>query len=361
MFLLGSFSNWIKILWRNKGCDRGYVVFTAVVTLLRLMTTIPRLFEKILFSKKINSTPINHPPVFIIGHWRSGTTYLHSLMIRDENLGHMTMLQAVSPQLFLVMGSLVRKILAWRMPETRPMDNLPMSPDVPQEEEFAMANATGLSFYLSWIFPRNAREYFGRFALFEDIPSGRLRTWKKRYLGLLRKITMVSNGRRLVLKNPVNTGRIPILLELFPDARFIHIYRNPIAVYPSTLNLYDKMLGMCSVQHVLTPEIEEYVLSFYESLMKKYFYDKHLIPKKNLVEVKFEDMESDPMNEVRRIYEHLRLPGFELAEDLFAEYIGSLKNYQKNSYHISPHTVEKLRRRWQFSFDTLGYNSSDEP
>ena len=30
-----------------------------------------------------NKSKIDQPPVFIIGHWRSGTTMLHELMIQD--------------------------------------------------------------------------------------------------------------------------------------------------------------------------------------------------------------------------------------------------------------------------------------
>ncbi len=43
--------------------------------------------QQLFFGRKIRETRIKHPPIFLIGHWRSGTTHLHELMIRDELAG----------------------------------------------------------------------------------------------------------------------------------------------------------------------------------------------------------------------------------------------------------------------------------
>lgn len=359
MFLLGSFRTWVKQLWINRGCNCKYVHFALLITISRFFTILFRINERIFSGRAIKSTVIDKSPVFIIGHWRSGTTYLHNLMANDQNMGHMSLVQAIVPESMLFKNLLLKNLLAGRTSAVRPMDNVPLSPDAPQEEEFAMANMTSCSFYHQWMFPGKARYYFKKYALLADISPKDLAVWKKTYLNLLRKITLNAGNRRIVLKNPVNTGRVRALLELFPNARFIHIYRNPYIVFPSTLNLYDKMLKMCQVRQVPQSEIEDNILMFYEKLMHKYFDEKNLIPAGNLVEVRFEDLEADPLVQLRRIYEVLQLPGFTAAAPAFRNYITSQAGYHKNTYILDKDTVDRISRKWQFFIDAWGYQPPD--
>ena len=96
-------------------------------------------------------------------------------------------------------------------------------------------------------------------------------------------------GRRLVLKNPANTGRIRALLNLFPDAKFIHIYRNPYDVFLSTVWLQRSVIPRSQVQDISPDTVEAHVLRFYIQLQQKYLAEKDLIPAGSLAEVRFED------------------------------------------------------------------------
>jgi len=106
-----------------------------------------------------------------------------------------------------------------------------LSLDDPQEEEFAMAETSGYSFYHQWSFPRKGRELFEKYALFRNVPDDEVDQWKNLYVSILKKAAYSHRGKRLIVKNPANSARIKILLELFPHARFIHIYRNPYIVF----------------------------------------------------------------------------------------------------------------------------------
>ncbi len=359
MFPLGSFRTWIKQLLINKGCSPKYLHFALLITIFRFFTILFRMNERIFLHRAIRSTVIDKPPIFIIGHWRSGTTYLHNLMVRDQNMGYLSLVQAIIPESMLFKNLLLRNPLAGPAPSVRPMDNVPLAPDAPQEEEFAMANMTSRSFYHQWVFPRNARHYFKKYALLENISSKDLSGWQQTYLNLLRRITLNAGNRRIVLKNPVNTGRISALLELFPNAKFIHIYRNPYIVFFSTLNLYDKMLKLCQVQEISKAEIEDNILLFYEKLMQKYFDEKNLIPPKNLVEVRFENLEADPLFQLHRIYDTLNLPGFGSALPDLKKYITSQAGYSKNAYTLDRDTIEKIGKKWRTFIDIWAYSPPD--
>jgi hypothetical protein len=101
--------------------------------------------EKITFLF-IRKPPIHPEPIFIIGHWRSGTTYLHYLLAKDNQFGYCSNVDAFVPGALFIGRWLSRKVIAWRLPKTRPMDDVKLDADAPQEDEFAMM----LLFILSW-------------------------------------------------------------------------------------------------------------------------------------------------------------------------------------------------------------------
>jgi hypothetical protein len=163
------------------------------------------------------------------------------------------------------------------------------------------------------------------------------------------------DGRRLILKNPANTGRIPLLLAMFPDAKFIHIYRNPYTVFLSARHFQEQVTAMCAFQRITRAEIEANALSFYRSMMQKFLADRRLIPEGNLVEIRFEDLEADPLAELHQVYTSLRLPGFAAAEGAFRRYLLSQSGYQKNTFDVTDEVVALVQRHWHFAFEEWGY------
>jgi hypothetical protein len=101
--------------------------------------------------------------------------------------------------------------------------------------------------------------------------------------------------------------------------------------------------------------VEAYVLRFYTLLMQKFLAAKTLIPKGNLVEVRFEDLETAPLDQLRNVYEGLGLPGFAEAEPAFRAYVDSIAGYEKNEYQVKDDIIEKVNQHWRFAFDAWGY------
>ena len=194
---------------------------------------------------------------------------------------------------------------------------------------------------------------------FSDIPERTLAAWTEIYLAILRKATLLMGGRRLVLKNPANTGRIRVLLNLFPSAKFIHIYRNPYDVFLSTMWVQRSVIPRSQVQEVSSDTVEANVLRFYTQLQQKFLAEKALIPVGNLAELRFEDLEEDPLAQLRRVYEELSLPGYAEAEPAFRAYLASTTSYQKNRFELTDEIISKVNRHWQFAFDEWGYERLD--
>jgi omega-hydroxy-beta-dihydromenaquinone-9 sulfotransferase len=353
--VFGSFKNWLRLIIKHPKIDFKYIPRALLVSFLTFSTIPLRIVEKVRFREEIKNLEITQEPIFILGHWRSGTTHLHNLMCLDENFGYVSTFQTLAPEFFLSKGKFIKTIVGLMLPPTRPMDRVQVSIDYPHEEEFALANVSPFSFYHGWYFPKNMRQYFDNFVLFKGISQGIIDQWKKAYLNIIKKAT-ISENKKLLLKSPTNTARIKVLLEIFPNAKFIHIYRNPYDVYLSTKKLYDSILPVFGFQTIDKKDIEANVLYFYKEMMQKFIQEKHLIPKGNFVEVKYEDLEVEPLAELNRVYGELNLAGFDKVEGKFARYTNDRQSYKKNKYVLSDKAISNISQEWSFTIDMWGYD-----
>jgi len=337
--------------------DRRCMDKLAYLFLTGPVHTFLNLRERRLFTEKIEATKLQGPPVFLLGHWRNGTTFLHNLLCQDPNHTFPRNYQTIFSGSFLL-GD-VRKIsdrFADRIPlKKRPMDNVAFGVSDPAEDDFIMASLTGISPYMRIMFPNTMGPEAGY--TYPDFRSTReIERWKKAFIHLLKRLSLLEN-KRIVLKSPPHTARIKVLLELFPEAKFIHIIRNPYDVFPSNLRLWRDAFSLSFLQRVTPDQIVEMVLSTYVQMYERYHTEKSAIPGPNLVEIKFEDLEEDPLGQMRHIYDRLCLPGFDLFAPRVSRYLEGLKGYKKNAFEITPEMKRKIRERWSITFDIYGYNS----
>jgi hypothetical protein len=359
-FIFGSSRSWLRLLWDNRDIDRKYIPRAVIVTLASLGTSPLRIYEKVRYGRSVRNTAVHPSPIFIVGHWRTGTTHLHNLLAQDKNNGYVSTFQAFAPGLCLVGERVIKRpfnVVAKKLHPTREVDNIPLSLDNPEEEDLAIANMSPYSYLHMYSFPRRARHYYETYITnFHDLPESTIARWKELYLTVLRKATLQCGGRRLVIKNCADSARLETLLELFPDAKFIHIYRNPYEIFRSTVFLYRVVLARAQLQDINLDELESWVLQFYTQLMRKLLADRALIPPGNYVEVRYEDLSKAPLDELRKVYETLGLPGFAEAEPAFSAYLDSIAGYKKNVYkEIDNSIIEGVNEHWQFALDALGY------
>lgn len=332
-----------------------YVFRAMLIVGTSIIATPLHVLEWLLFSRKIEATEITKPPIFIIGHWRSGTTHLHNLMCLDKRLGYLTMYQAIAPDCSLVGDRWLKFMLGKVLPSKRPMDNMLWDMETPQEEEVALCKMMPHSFYTQFIFPHKAMALFNRGVLLAGAPRRTHKEIQAKFRKLLKLMTLSCGGKQLVLKNPVNTARIALLLELFPDAKFVHIHRSPHEVFRSTRNLHKKLMSITSLQKLPEHGPDENILSLYKKLMQRYFEERHLIPEGNLVEVRYEDLEKNPLDQVRAIYERLELCGFEDVGQEIKRYFKSQSGYRKNQFCVDAQLQKKVERELAFAYEALGY------
>ena len=358
--LFGSFRSWLTLLWNNRDIDRKFIIRALIVTLSTLLTSPFRLYESVRYGRIVRNTAVHPSPIFIIGHWRTGTTHLHNILCQDKNHGYVSMFQAFAPGLCLVGEKVIKRPfnrMAKKLHPTREIDNIPLSLDNPEEEDLAIACMSPYSYLHMYTFPRQARYFFERYiTYFYNLPESIIAKWKELYLTMMRKATLEAGGKRLVIKNCADSARIKTLLELFPDAKFIHICRNPYDIFRSTQHLYRVVLERSQLQAISPDELEAWVLQFYTQLMQRLLADRALIPAGSLVEVKYEDLEKEPLAQLRKVYETLSVPGFAEAEPAMHAYLDSIADFKKGAYKkLDDNLIKKVNQHWQFAFDALGY------
>jgi hypothetical protein len=346
--------DWLRLLRDNQfSIDPPYLIRAASVSWCALTNSLFRWYEDRRYGPRWKGVTVD-PPLFVLGHWRSGTTHLHYLLGCDRRFACPNFYQCLYPHVFLSTDRRSSGLLEFMLPPRRPYDDVHVDLTVPCEDEFALAVSCFLSPYLAGVFPRRA-EYYDQFLTFRHASRQAVDEWKAALLTLLRKLTL-KYGKPLILKSPAHTGRIKLLLEMFPGAKFVHIHRDPYAVFQSSVHTYATGLPygrlQCTDRHDWTGRI----IRQYNELYDAFFEQRGVIPAGHFHEVCFEEMEQDPVGEVRKLYRALGMPSFDAAEPDLRRYLNSLSGYRKNTFPPLP--ADQRRRiaaAWRRSFDEWGY------
>lgn len=295
-----------------------------------------RWIELALYNKKIKSSAIETDPLFILGYYRSGTTYLQNMFMQDNRLGYTSIYQTIFPELMLAFEKRLTPFLE-KISKAFKMQNhfhrIPFTWYSPGEEDVAMISFINVN-AAQWgvLFPEKAIETFTKYALFENISPEELHNWKNSYLYLIKKISIVNNGKPLVLKSPLNTARVNQLLSLFPNAKFVYISRNPVHVYASSKRLWEMIiqnyiLGRCSAVN-----IQQIIIDTYSRSIDSYMKYKVLIPQGRLIEISYEDFIMQPIDTIKQIYDRLSLGNFDFCNEAMNRYVLDQQKYKTLKY-----------------------------
>jgi omega-hydroxy-beta-dihydromenaquinone-9 sulfotransferase len=309
--------------------------------------------EEKLYQEKIEGIEIGDDPVFIIGHWRSGTTYLHYLMSLDtENFACPTNYQCLLPTVFLTINEksriykLLNRIMGMR---TRIIDNMEFALTSPQEEEWMYMPLGAFSYiFEKLVFPETATSDFNEIIRLSNDDKTREVT-----LQIFKKLAFV-HQKRILSKSPGHFARIPLLKQLFPQSKFIFIVRNPYSIVPSMIYAGSTLGKMLSFQKAFAEEIISVskFLSFYFDIMN---YNMKILKDHEYIILKFEDLINRPIRYIHDIYEKLdfKFPD-KYGKDL-TSYLQSIRNYKMNQFDLLPEMKQVIYAECHGIFNTYGY------
>lgn len=348
-------STWLHSLARNKFLISLNKLPTAVsITAFSAGNSVAAAVDRAIYSRRIDQVELKEPPIFILGHWRAGTTFLHELLIRDPAHTYPTTYQCFAPHHFVLTDAWLTPWSSGLLPRRRPMDNMAAGWQRPQEDEFAMGNLGVPTPYLSMMYPKLGPVHEDYLDL-RSLPEIARESWKQELLRFFRRITF-RDERRIVVKSPPHTARVRTLLEMFPDAKFVHIVRDPYKLFLSTVNLW-KSLNEVQRLHAIGDQswIEDYVLRSHERMYSAFEEDRQLLCDRQLYELRYEDLVENPLDSLRDIYAELALGEFSRVESPVRQHLVDVKNYRSNRYELSDDLKFKVRERWAKYFERYEY------
>ncbi|TWU36566.1 Sulfotransferase domain protein [Novipirellula aureliae] len=310
--------------------------------------------QKLCFFRRQRNAELHGAPVFIIGHWRSGTTLLHELMVRDERLSSPSTFQCFAPSHFLATEWFFRRFANWLLPGKRPMDDMAAGWDRPQEDEFALLTLGLPSPYRRIAFPNDGPidlDYLS----FDGVAEQDVNRWLKTLRRFLLNVS-IATGRPLVIKSPTHTGRIAYLAKEFPDAKFIHITRDPRALYPSTCRLWKSLDEVQALQKPNHDNIGAYVIECFERMYAAFHEGRKTVSEDRLIDIRYEDLIADPVEMLRMIYTTLHLSDFDSVEPIIKQWVEiEHKGYQTNQLQLDSDADAEIHSHWETYFKRYGY------
>jgi hypothetical protein len=309
--------------------------------------------QRLRYGNQIDSTQINEPPVFIIGHWRSGTTYLHELMHLDPAFVSPTTYQCFAPHHCLLTEGLMNTFGSWLMPRQRPMDNMAAGWDRPQEDEFALLTLGAPTPYERMAFP-NDPPPFHEFLDMQGCSPADLARFEGAMQQFVKLLTFAAS-KRVLLKSPPHTGRVEVLARLFPGAKFIHIVRHPNSLFPSTVRLWQSLDEVQGLQMPRGIGLDEYVFDCLKRMYGGFEDQRQRLPTDDIYDIRYEDLVANPLAEVGKIYDHLELGDYSVAKGRIAEFVAGQKDYKTNKHKLEEPLKARIRREWAGYFERYGY------
>ena len=314
--------------------------------------------EHMLVTPRLPAASDLEPPIFILGHWRSGTTHLYNSMSLG-GFGYVPPVAVGLPWDMFGIARVLRPLLERALPEHRWIDRIPVTPTSPQEDEIAIASMTDLSFYHGIYFPRAFDRLIDRGLFFDGCSEAETAEWEERFTLFLRKLAH-QQVTRLLIKNPVYTARVARLRRIFPGAKFIHIHRNPFDVFLSMRNFYTRLLDVMALQRIPPDlDVDATILRVYDRMMRCFEDQTRDLGAPDFVELPYAQLDADPLGALEHIYDQLDLGGFRAAEIAFRAYLASVESFQKNTFRGDAAAVEKVSTHWDSWIRKWGYAVPD--
>jgi hypothetical protein len=360
-------SVWLDLLRRNRFAVAPSLVPRALlITAFALANSYFARQQNRRYARQIAMTELPPAPLFIIGHWRSGTTFLHELLALDAGFVWPRTYECFAPSHFLITQGWARRHLARFVPSRRPMDGARFGFERPQEDEFALL-ALGLgSPYETIAFP-NRRPLGQEYLALDALAEAQRAAWQAGFLRFLRQVQWRSARyapaapRRLLLKSPTHTARLALLRQMFPDAAFVHMVRHPDELFASTRRLWSVLFAREGLQRPRlsrlagnVPSLDDHIFATLDRLYRDFPRQVALIPPRQLCEIRYEDLVARPLATLAHLYDRLGLGGFAVQRERVADYLARL-DHRPNRHCLTAQEKAEIRRRWAPYFERHGY------
>lgn len=273
-----------------------------------------RLYAQMWFKRhpEILARPLKNP-VVIVGPMRSGTTRLHRLLASDQRFAHLRSFETISPvprpefedvlagekeDFRPKLAARIMKVA--RLANPRTLSIHPTGPYEPEEElGLLVASMWSMKHDAQWHVPSYAQWCEGE----NPVEAYRHMANLLRLIGWSQQ---ESSLRPWILKTPQHMLDLPALLEVFPDARLIFTHRDPKQVVGSAASLAWNQTIIYS-DHNDPAQTGRQWLGKTATMIERMRAARDAIPRDRMIDVQYDDMETDWRGTMERVYRFLEL------------------------------------------------------
>jgi omega-hydroxy-beta-dihydromenaquinone-9 sulfotransferase len=284
-------------------------------------------------------------PFFILGFPRSGTTHLHNLIAASGQFATVPPILAGLPWEARTLAPLMRPFVDPYLPDTRLIDDVRLGPESPTEDEVALANMAGVSYFHAIYFPRRFRRDYVRALTMGGVPLRPLAARRRaveRYISIM----AAADRRPLLLKNPAYTAELGWLARAYPEARFVHIHRDPRAVFASNARVLRIALRELALQSPPEEEIEAAILEAYPAVMDRLAASARDLPPDRFTEIGYEALVDDPLGTLGRVWDCLGQPACRESLLGVERYLAALGRYKVQT-QAADQAMPAVLDRWK--------------
>lgn len=334
-------NRFVLMAFRKKGFSLKYLPRVLFLLNAGMWSSIFSMIEKKRHKNELKRAKITPAPIFIVGNWRTGTTLLHQLLSLDQHLTTPNVYQVSNPDHLLTSAKYYRPLLLKVLGEKRPMDNVKIGFDEPQEDEYALLKLCSKTPLEDMIFPSGQSFFLNKYNHF--LPENETEFIAALKM-LMRKLCYQSD-KTILLKNPFHSLRLPLLKKHFPDAKFIHIVRDPEKVVPSTVHMWNVIGRENILKSKWTSPSVTFIARFYKKIVSTVRTELSALPDHQHTEIKFEDLEKNPIDCIKQMYKTLNINFSPAYQEKLSDFCIGMKSYKKNKYDLSredKHTISEV-------------------
>lgn len=282
-------------------------------------------------------------PVFIVGNFRSGTTFLHRLLAKDEHFTGMK-----TWEIYIAPSIIQRKLVHWLMKINRMIGN-PIGKIIAGFEKalknYSYMHPAGLEkieedghvFLHTWStynlfaffpFPGLVHQYI---YYDEEVSEEQKEQDMAYYKEVLQRHIYANNGKRYISKSPTYSPKVKTLHKKFPDAKFINLVRSPLRVIPSSVSMFSNHWKAYGEPEKDYPQPAQDVMR--EQAKHWYVYPHRYLktlPPDQYIVVRFQDLVSNPKETIENIYAQFGMEITPEYRQILIEETERAKHYTSN-------------------------------
>lgn len=317
----------------------------------------------------IQQQPIDRP-IFIVGNPRSGTTFLHRLLLGADGMAAFELWEMMFPAIT------ARRLLNRFVPRMEKLSPARYHPSDIHDTDLRGIETDDVAWFLhtldgpfawtyfhawrdTWGSPLSQRS-MGIAGVNEDVRS----RFFDYYDGIWRRNLQYKGKQRILAKTSMLTFRIDEVLERYPDAKLVYVVRDPVETIPSGLSLLAEVLtnSFNAWQRTTTQDQQRWVENLYQASLAllRAFDEARLggrIPERNLCVVRYTDLITDLEATMTRILKFIEI-------DPAPEYLDEVRTQaQRQTSRTSRHEhsperfgldPERIRRDTDFVYRNYG-------